>query len=259
MDKRGSTGARAGFEKLAAAVFWLALWALAAVLVDKPLLLPAPWSVLRRLGALAITTTFWLTVARTLGRIALGLIGGAALGTLLAAAAARYRPVRVLLSPLLTIVQSTPVASFILLLLVWLGRDTLPAVVVALMVLPVVWRNVSAGVQSTDPMLLELARSYRFPRGRVLRRVYIPSVKPYFLAALETALGLAWKAGVAAEVLTVPKGSVGTMLYEAKLYLETTDLFAWTVTVIVCSLAIEKLLAAALRRLEKGGAGHAST
>lgn len=259
MDKRGNKGARAGLETLAAAVFWLALWALAAALVDKPLLLPAPWSVLRRLGELAVTATFWLTIARTLGRIALGLIGGAALGTLLAAATAGFRPARVLLSPLLTIVQSTPVASFILLLLVWLGRDTLPAVVVALMVLPVVWRNVFAGIQSAAPMLLELARVYRFPRARVLRRIYIPSVKPYFLAALETALGLAWKAGVAAEVLTVPKGSVGTMLYEAKLYLETTDLFAWTAAVIVCSLAIEKLLAAALRRLEKGGASHAST
>lgn len=240
------------------AVFWLTLWALAAALVGKPLLLPSPWRVLRRLGELAATAAFWLTVARTLGRIALGLIGGVALGTLLAAATARFRSLRVLLSPLLTVVQSTPVASFILLLLIWLGRDTLPAVVVALMVLPVVWRNVSAGVQSTDTALLELAWVYRLPRGRVLRRIYIPSVKPYFLAALESAMGLAWKAGVAAEVLTVPKNSVGTMLYEAKLYLETTDLFAWTVTVIVCSLVIETLLAAALRRGEKGGVSHAS-
>lgn len=240
------------------AVFWLTLWALAAALVGKPLLLPSPWRVLRRLGELAATAAFWLTVARTLGRIALGLVGGVALGTLLAAATARFRPLRVLLSPLLTVVQSTPVASFILLLLIWLGRDTLPAVVVALMVLPVVWRNVSAGVQSTDTALLELAWVYRLPRGRVLRRIYIPSVKPYFLAALESAMGLAWKAGVAAEVLTVPKNSVGTMLYEAKLYLETTDLFAWTVTVIVCSLVIETLLAAALRRGEKGGVSHAS-
>lgn len=237
------------------AAFWLGLWAALAFVVDKPLLLPGPWAVLRRLLELAGTVQFWAITGRTLLRIGLGLLCAVPAGILLAAATCRFRLLRELFSPLLTIIQSTPVASFILLLLIWLGRDILPAVIVALMVLPVVWRNVSAGVENTDSQLLEVARVYRFPAGRILRRVYIPSTAPYFFAACRTSLGLAWKAGVAAEVLTVPKGSVGQMLYESKLYLETTDLFAWTVTVILCSLIIEKLLAAAIGRFEKGGKG----
>lgn len=241
------------FKNCIIAAFWLGLWAVLAFAVDKPLLLPGPWAVLKRLGELALTAAFWAAAGRTLLRIALGLLCAVPLGVLLAAATVRFRVLKELLSPLLTIVQTTPVASFILLLLIWLGRDILPAVIVALMVLPVVWRNVSAGVENTDRQLLELAKIYRFPPSRTLRRVYIPSVAPYFFAACRSSLGLAWKAGVAAEVLTVPKNSIGQKLFDAKLYLETTDLFAWTVTVILCSLIIEKLLAAVLGRFEKGG------
>lgn len=236
------------------AAFWIALWAVLAYAVDKPLLLPGPFAVGARLLALASSAEFWVITGRTLLRIFLGLLCAIPAGVLLAAATCRFRLLRELLSPLLTIVQSTPVASFILLLLIWLGRDILPAVIVMLMVLPVVWRNVSAGVENTDPLLLEVAGMYRFSPVRTLKRVYIPAVAPYFLAACRTSLGLAWKAGVAAEVLTVPKNSIGQRLYESKLYLETADLFAWTVTVIVCSLLIEKLLSAVIGRLEKKGA-----
>lgn len=235
--------------------FWLGLWTALAAAIDKPLLLPGPLAVAERLCELAFTASFWAVTGTSLLRIAFGLLCAVPAGVLLAACTSRFRVLRQLLSPLLTIIQSTPVASFILLLLIWLGRDILPAVVVGLMVLPVVWRNVSAGVENTDPQLIELGKVYRFSAVRALRRIYVPSVAPYFFAACRTSLGLAWKAGVAAEVLTVPKGSIGQMLYESKLYLETVDLFAWTVTVVLCSLIIEKLLAAAIARFEKGGAG----
>lgn len=237
------------------ALFWLGLWAALAFAVNKPLLLPGPWAVLTRLCELAATAPFWIITGKTLLRIGIGLICAIFAGVLLAGATCRFRLLRELFSPLLTIIQSTPVASFILLLLIWLGRDKLPSVIIVLMVLPVVWRNVTAGIQNTDTQLLEVAQIYRFSPMRTLYRVYLPSVSPYFFAACRTSLGLAWKAGVAAEVLTVPKESIGQMLYESKLYWETADLFAWTVTVILCSLIIEKLLAAAIGRMEKGGDG----
>ena len=240
--------------------FWLGVWEALALLVGKELLLPDPLSVLSRLAALAASGGFWRTAAVSLGRILLGGVCGIILGTLLAAVTCRFSPVRALLSPLLTIARSTPVASFILLVLIWVGRDILPCVIVIVMVAPVVWANVSAGVAGTDPQLLALARVYRFGSWKTLRLVYIPSVTPYFIAACQTALGLSWKAGVAAEVLAVPTLSIGRRLYEAKLYLETADLFAWTVVVVLCSLALEKLLNAALGRLGRrypGGDGHA--
>lgn len=239
--------------------FWLGVWALLAWLVSSPLLLPGPWAVARRLAELVTEGGFWRVTAVSLARILCGVACAVVLGAALAALTCRFRLLRALLSPLLTIIKSTPVASFILLVLIWVGRDILPSVIVLLMALPVVWANVSAGIENTDPQLLEMARVYRFPAGRTVRRVYVPSVMPYFLSACRTAIGLGWKAGVAAEVLTVPNDAIGRMLYESKLYLETVDLFAWTVVVIICSLIIEKLVMAAFgtlsRRWETGGGG----
>ena len=173
------------------------------------------------------------------------------LGALLAVFTQRYRLLRALLSPVMAAVRSTPVASFIILALVWMGRDVLPAFIAALMVLPVIWANVGTGIESTDHDLLEVARVFGFGRARTAVRVYIPSVMPYFISACRSSLGLGWKAGIAAEVLTVPALSIGRMLYESKLYLETTDLFAWTLVVIVCSMVIDTAVMAAIGRLGK--------
>lgn len=238
--------------------FWLGLWALTARLVDQELLLPGPLAVAGRLTVLAATAGFWRVTAVSLARILCGTIIGIAAGVLLAAGTSRFALLGALLAPLLTIVKSTPVASFILLALIWVGRSFLPCVIVILMVLPVVWSNVSAGVRAAEPDLLEMAQIYGFSPWRQIKRVYAPAVAPYLLSACRASLGLAWKAGVAAEVLTVPPRSIGRMLYESKLYLETVDLFAWTVVVILCSLIIEKLLMAAIgrirRRYDRGGA-----
>ena len=241
---------------LAVAFFWILIWALLALLVDRELLLPGPLAVLRRLFALLGTPDFPRTVGVTLLRILCGAAAGVVLGAVLAVLTSRFRLLDALLSPLLTLVKATPVASFIILLLIWVGRDILPAVIAALMVLPVMWANLSAGIASADPLLLEMGKVFRFPVGRRLRRIWVPTLLPHFLAACRSALGLGWKAGVAAEVLTVPARSIGRRLYESKLNLETADLFAWTLTVILCSLIIEKLLSAGiglLARRQKGG------
>ena len=227
--------------------FWLAAWTALALLVHRELLLPAPWVVVRRLCELAATGAFWRITAVSIGRVLLGVAT--------AVACTASKTADALLRPLMTVVKSTPVASFVVLALIWIARDWLPVFIALLMVLPVVWSNVCTGIRSADPALLELARVYGWPRGRVLRRIYVPSVRPHFLAALRSGLGFGWKAGIAAEVLTVPHSAIGRMIYESKLYLQTTDLFAWTLAVILLSVGLERLVLRALTPRGKGGGG----
>lgn len=231
--------------------FWLAVWQLAAMAVGKDLLLPGPWTVARTLAALVVTAAFWQTTALTLARIFGGLLAGVVLGVLIAVLTCASRWCDRLLSPLVRVIRATPVASFILLVLLWVYTGRVPGVIAALMVLPVVWGNVSRGIRETDPSLLELARAYRFGVGKTLTLVYIPSVAPYFTAGVETGLGLAWKAGVAAEVLCHPKLAIGTQVYFARINLETPDLFAWTLVVILLSLLLETVLVRLLKRAVK--------
>lgn len=231
--------------------FWLIIWHIAAAFVSQSLLLPSPWEVLRRLFSLASKSDFWHITAFSLSRMMLGMLVAVILGSALAVLTSRFPIVRMFVSPLLSIIRATPVASFIILALIWIGRDNLPSFTAFLMVLPVVWSNVSVGISSVDHRLLEMAQVFNFPRLRTLFRIYIPTVLPHFIAALRTSIGLAWKSGIAAEVLTVPKSSIGKMLYEAKLYLETIDLFAWTLAIILCSIIIERVVMAAVGALGK--------
>ena len=233
-------------------LFWLGVWQLAAAAVGQELLLPGPAAVGRRLLELAAGAVFWQTALASLLRIFGGLLLGVALGALLAGLTAWVPLLDWVLTPAVKVVRATPVASFILLVYLWVERGRVPGLISALMVLPVVWGNVTRGIAETDPRLLELARAYGFGRGRTLRRIYIPSVLPYFASGCRTALGLAWKAGVAAEVLCRPRLAIGTRLYRAKITLETPDVFAWTVVVIALSFLLEGALGVALRRLGRG-------
>ena len=252
-----SGGSRKALRTLAVLLFWLSLWALAAAAAGRELLLPSPLQVACKLGELTGTRGFWLSLGGSILRVLSGILAALTLGVLLALLTHRSALARALLSPVMTLVKSTPVASFILLALLWLGRSKVPVFISALMVLPVVWANVSSGLAGVDPQLLELARVYRLPRLRVLRRITWPSVLPHLRAALRSALGLGWKAGIAAEVLTVPPYAIGRQIYEAKLYLETTELFAWTAAVVALSLVIEGLLLRFVDRLGRKEVEHA--
>ena len=72
---------------------------------------------------------------------------------------------------------------------------------------------------------------------------------PYLLTGCRLGLGLCWKAGVAAEVIGVPTGSIGEKLYHAKIYLNTPDLFAWTIVIILISFLFEKLFLGLVRKI----------
>lgn len=228
-------------------VIWLGVWQFAAMAVHMELKLPTPLAVIRALSVLVFQSLFWQSAAASLARIFLGILCGATLGTLLAVLTTSSAWANRLLSPLIRVIRATPVISFILLVWLWVSRAQVPTVISALMVLPVVWGNVSKGVAQTDPLLLELARAYRFGRWKTLRLIYAPSVRPYFTSGLDTAMGLAWKSGVAAEAICLPALALGSQIYYAKLYLESPDLFAWTAVVIALSRGLETLVARLLR------------
>lgn len=229
-----------------AIVFWLIVWQLAAMALHAAyphgaLLLPSPVSSLARLISLASTAVFWRAIGTSSMHILGGFLLSCALAVVLAAFSARFSRVKELLAPLVMLVKTVPVASFIILALVWLSSKTLPLFIAALMVFPPVYLNVLEGVRCTDASLLEMARVFRVPFSRTLRGIYLPQVLPYFRSAVSTALGLCWKAGTAAEVIALSGGSIGEKLYHAKIYFETADLFAWTAAIVLISALFERL------------------
>mgnify|MGYP000191979478 FL=1 len=227
--------------RLGAVAVWLLLWQLASMAVGLPLLLPSPLAVLLRLGQLCTGADFWLTVASSLLRILLGFLLGVLFGTALAGLCWRFRLIDVLARPLLGVLKSTPVASFIILALVWVKTTWLATVISFIMVLPLIYANVREGIDSADRQLLEMAQVFRLSRRKTFRYCYLPAILPFFLSAISSALGFAWKSGIAAEVLGRPARAIGSQIYDSKIYLETPDLFAWTLVVILLSVLLERL------------------
>lgn len=239
-----SWAARAG-----ALVFWLGVWQAAAMAIGQEVFLVSPLRALATLAGLLPTADFWGRVAFSSGRILLGFLLGAVSSVLLAAAAHRLSWVELLLAPVMQLVKATPVASFIILALVWVRGSSLSTLIGFLMVLPVLYGAVQTGIRSADPQLLEMAQVFRLPVGRRLRAIWLPAVLPAFREGCRTALGLCWKSGVAAEVIGLPDGSIGEQLYQAKVYLNTPDLFAWTLVIVLVSLVFERVFLFLLDRL----------
>lgn len=221
-------------------LFWLAVWQVGAMLLGQELLLVSPVRAVGRLIELIPTAGFLRSVAFSSGRILGGFGLGLVCGTALALAAWKVRFVRELLSPLVTAVKAVPVASITVLALVWVSSRNLSVLVTFLIALPVVYSNMLESLDSLDPKLTEMAGLYNIPGWKRFCGVYLSQILPGFRSAAKLAIGLSWKSGAAAEVIGIPSGSIGEKLYEAKVYLETADLFAWTIAVILLSWLSEK-------------------
>jgi NitT/TauT family transport system permease protein len=249
VKQKKAVAARCGRQRLtrvAAVVFWLAVWQLAAWAIGQEVFLASPLRVAQVLVQLLPTAAFWQRVAFSSGRILLGFALGLVASVLLALAAHRWRTAEILIAPLMQLIKATPVASFIILALVWVRGRQLSVLISFLMVLPVLYGAVRTGLSSVNVQLLEMARVFRLPWARRLRAVWLPAVLPAFRQGCGVALGICWKSGVAAEVIGLPDGSIGDALYRAKITLATGELFAWTLVIIALSAVFETLFLAAL-------------
>ena len=235
------------WKKIIAVVLLLAVWQAAAMLLDQKIILASPVHVIERLFTIWKEPGFLATIGFSFIRIAGGFLSAFVIGCVLAVLAGRIHWVEILLSPVMVTIKSVPVASFIIIALVWLSSRQLSIFISFLMVLPVIYNNVLGGIKAIDPQMNEMADVFRLSWRKRFRYIWLPTIKPHLYSGCTIALGLAWKSGIAAEVIGIPDGSIGEMLYSAKAYLNTVDLFTWTVIIVIISICFEKLVLAALR------------
>ncbi len=237
-------------ERAAVCIFWLGVWQVASQLVNMSILLPSPYAVLLRLAGLVTGRGFWISVFNSLTRILAGFFFALVAGTLFACLSARFRFFYVLFSPLHVIIKSTPVASFTIVALIWLKSSGLSVFISFFMVLPVIYSDIYNGLKTIDVKLLEMATVFNVTRFKRLRYIYLPGLAPFLASTCGVGLGIAWKSGIAAEVIGISSRTIGESIYKSKIYLETDALFAWTAVIILLSLLMEWAFSAVLRRKE---------
>lgn len=234
-----------------AVLFWLLVWQIAAMAVGQKILLVTPTETLRCLITLLPQPSFWLRVGGTSLRILGGFLLGASFALVLAPLAYRWQWCRILLESPMRFVKATPVASFIILALIWVSSRWLSVLISFLMVLPVLYGAVETGLQNADKNLLEMAQVFKLRLGARIRSIWLPALLPAFRQGCSTALGICWKSGVAAEVIGLPNGSIGDALYRAKITLSTGEVFAWTVIIILLSALFERIFMRMLAKAEE--------
>ena len=229
---------------------YVLIWQLLSMIFDSSLLLPTPKETLTAILRILETSSGWLSIGATVLRILLGFLLGCACGVLRAVLTAHSKVLAWLLRPLRTIVKTTPITSFALILLIALVSGLVPVAVSAIVVTPMIWRTTEESILGLDDKLAEMGKVFLSP-WKQLRYVSLPQILPQFFATASTALGFAWKAVITAEILALPKRGIGNQMYLDKVYLDTPDLFAWTLLVIVCSVSIETLIGYLLKKAGK--------
>lgn len=221
-------------------LFWLVVWFATAALIGNSFLFPSPTAVLKELKALLCQKSFLLDCGYTVSRIFSGCLLGTVIGLFLGALTSFSYAADKILTPLLTLVKATPVASFIILLLVFFSRNGVVVLVAMLISVAPVWSNTSQGLKDTDPKLVEMAKVFSMPKIKALWHIYFYSAKNAVFSGIITAMGLAWKAGVSAEIIALPAKAIGSDLFYSKSNLDYTRVFAQTLVIIAMSLILEE-------------------
>lgn len=230
---------------------WMMIWQVVAVRIDNQIFLPSPVETMESFLQLLQSEEFFYSIFHSLGSIAKGFLLGVWIGTFLAMVASISEFLETFISLPIRMIKATPVASFTILALFWMDSSKLSILVSFFMVFPVIYTNVFTGIQKTEVKLLEMANVFQIRWYYRVCFLYVPAVLPYLFSACSVAIGLAWKSGIAAEVIGLTKNSIGNHLYQAKIYLEMPELFAWSFVIISISILSEFLVLWLLRLLEQ--------
>ncbi len=230
-------------------MLWLLIWQTAALLVNSQLLIPTPLETVKSLISLCQTGEFYIAVLRSFLRIIIGFVSGAAVGFSGGVLSAKSKIFHSITKPVLQVIKAVPVASFIILAFFWFESDKLPIFIAFLMVLPMIWACVETELSGIDKNYLELAKVYKIKPTKVFFKIKMPFIMPSLLSTCLTAVGFAWKSGIAAEVICRPELSLGTLLEQNKTHLEIPSVFAITFVVAILSIVLEITLKRAVRRV----------
>lgn len=229
-------------RKIYIILFWIVIWEVLSLIINQEIYLPSPFSTFNAIIDLLKKSDTYITIIYSTYRTLLGFFISCFFGIVTGYLCGTNQFFYDLFTPFIGIIRTVPVMSIIIIAIMWFKDTNVPIFVAFLMCFPIIWTNTVSGIKSTDQKLLQMCKIYNIKKIRVITSVYFYSVLPYVKAAMISALGIGWKVTSAAEVLSLPKYSIGRYLYDSKIYLEIPYLFAWTVIIIALSYFFETVL-----------------
>lgn len=223
------------------------VWKVISLFAGSEQIFPSPERTLLSVLKVFVRDGFWPSFLLTISRGLSGFIISLFMAFLIGIPAGLNRSIYLLISPFLVVFRSTPVISLILLAIIWLGNERVPVFIAVLTMFPIITTNIIDGIRNVDKSLVEMGRIYGINKRRIIREIYIPSIIPFTTSGISSALGFGWRAIIIGEVLSQPQYGIGTQMQNAQIYLQVSELIAWTLIAIIISYLFEWII----RKIEK--------
>lgn len=238
--------------KAAGFLLLIALWQIVAGIYKNDIIFPTFSDTIKRILEIMVKTDLSKEILITLNRGVQGLIIGSLAGIVSGIISGLNKYGRQIIMPLMMFCQATPVISFLLLFLIWFDNKNIPFIVVVISVMPSFAISVVEGIKNTDKKLIEMAKFYKIKTMKIIKDIYMPAVSGYILSAFKTALGITFRVAVMAEVLAHPGNGIGERMNSARINVETVDIFAWTIIIIVITIGFEKIVSFIFEKILTG-------
>jgi len=223
------------------------LWWLLS-LSAAPYVLPGPARVWSALGVIAGHGDLWQNLGITFWRVGLGFVFAALLGLPLGIVLGANRRLGEFFEPVLPVLNTVSSAIWAIFAIIWFGISNATTIFVVFMTaMPLIITNVWQGTRAVNADFIELARVLRMPDWKIMTKIYLPTILPYFFSGARLAFGFGWRVSLVAETIGSSSG-VGYRLRQAADLVRTDQVFAWTLTLVLLMAAIEMGVLSPLER-----------
>jgi NitT/TauT family transport system permease protein len=225
-------------QRLALAVAMIGIWWLSSLSVPH-YILPGPARVWDALRLIEANGDLWNNLGITLWRVAVGFAVAALVGLPFGIVLGANKRAGEFFEPVIPVLNTVSSAIWAIFAIIWFGiSDATTIFVVFMTAMPLIITNVWQGTRTVNPDFIELAQVLRMPRWKVMTKIYLPTILPYFFSGARLAFGFGWRVSLVAETIGSSSG-VGYRLRQAADLIRTDQVFAWTLTMVVMMATIE--------------------
>jgi NitT/TauT family transport system permease protein len=212
--------------------------------------LPSPFATAKALGRFFVEPGLMLAVAATGARVVVSVVAAIVIGIGLAMLPYYLPNTRdIVRARILPLFDAMPSLGWALLALIWFGvSDSSVVFAQTAILVPFCFYNVSQAIDEIDAELLEMARSYTRTRVLAFRKVIVPAVAPYVVAAARLAYGVSWKIALIAELFGSETG-LGYVMYQAQIVTDPASVIATCLVVVILFFLGDILVLRPLHRL----------
>jgi NitT/TauT family transport system permease protein len=216
----------------------LGIWWLLSLSVPH-YILPGPPRVWQALKLIAAGGDLWSNLAITLWRVSVGFIIAAAVGLPFGIMLGANRRAGEFFEPVIPVLNTVSSAIWAIFAIIWFGISNATTIFVVFMTaMPLIITNVWQGTRTVNADFIELAQVLRMPEWKVMTKIYLPTILPYFFSGARLAFGFGWRVSLVAETIGSSSG-VGYRLRQAADLIQTDQVFAWTLTLVMMMATLE--------------------